>query len=56
MLVFSVPTGAQASNKHVCDSFGSKKNYVTIFEAPPAPGCHPGFSYAWVRVGARAHA
>ena len=53
---FSVPTGAQASNKHVCESYGSKNNFVYPFEASLAPGCHPGFSYAWARAGARARA
>ena len=46
---FSVPTGAHASNKHVCESYGSKNNSVYPFEASLAPGCHPGFSYAWAR-------
>jgi hypothetical protein len=29
---------------------------MTLFEAPLVPGCHPRFSYARVRVGARARA
>jgi Zn-dependent protease len=37
----------------VCESYGSKHNFVTLFEAPLAP-CHPGFSYAWARADARA--
>ena len=53
---FSVPTAAHASNAHVCESYGSKNNFVYPFEAPLAPGRHPGFSYAWARAGARAHA
>jgi hypothetical protein len=36
---FSVSTGAQATEAHVCESYGSKNSFVTIFEASPAPRC-----------------
>ena len=47
---FSVPTAAHASNAHVCESYGSKNNSVTLFEARLTPGCEPGFMYHDLRV------
>jgi hypothetical protein len=48
---FRVPiTRYRHSNAHVCERYGSKNKFGTLFEAPLAPGCHPGFLYTRARA------